>query len=86
MLWMETKLTPHYCVFPGIGFEKAHSERMKGTYRKVCDKLGGNHGLLFRYERKPAEGAFGVCGFWAVEYLALGGGTLQQAHELLGCC
>lgn len=66
---------------PWYGFEKANSERMKGTYRKVCDKLGGNHGLLFRYERQPAEGAFGVCGFWATEYLALGGGTLQQAHH-----
>ncbi|HEY5028280.1 MAG TPA: glycoside hydrolase family 15 protein, partial [Candidatus Angelobacter sp.] len=66
---------------PWYGFEKAHSERMKGTYRNVCDKLGGNHGLLFRYERQTAEGAFGICGFWAVEHLALGGGTLQQAHQ-----
>lgn len=66
---------------PWYGFEKAHSQRMKGTYRQVCDKLGADHGLLFRYKRQTAEGAFGICGFWAVEHLALGGGTLQQAHH-----
>jgi GH15 family glucan-1,4-alpha-glucosidase len=74
---------------PWYGFEKADSERMRCTYRKVCEKLGANHGLLFRYERQAAEGAFGICGFWAVEHLALGGGTLQQAHhqfqQLLQC-
>ena len=38
--------------------------------------------MLFRYQRDPREGAFGICGFWAVEYLALGGGTLQEAYQL----
>lgn len=66
--------------FPWYGFEEADSERMKSTYRKVHDSLGAGSGLLLRYQREPAEGAFGVCGFWAVEHLALGGGTLQQAH------
>jgi GH15 family glucan-1,4-alpha-glucosidase len=28
------------------------------------------------------EGAFGICSFWGVEYLALGGGTAEQAREL----
>jgi GH15 family glucan-1,4-alpha-glucosidase len=74
---------------PWYGFEKANSERMKSTYRKVCERLGADRGLVFRYERQPPEGAFGICGFWAVEYLALGGGTLQQAHhqfqQLLDC-
>jgi GH15 family glucan-1,4-alpha-glucosidase len=46
----------------------------------VREKLGAGDSLLFRYERQPAEGAFGVCGFWAVEHLALGGGTLEEAH------
>jgi GH15 family glucan-1,4-alpha-glucosidase len=36
---------------------------------------------MFRYECQPREGAFGICGFWGVEYLALGGGTLQEAHR-----
>jgi GH15 family glucan-1,4-alpha-glucosidase len=30
----------------------------------------------------PGEGAFGVCSFWGVEYLALGGGTVEEAREL----
>jgi GH15 family glucan-1,4-alpha-glucosidase len=66
---------------PWYGFEKANSPRMRGTYRKICEKLGVGNGLLFRYERQAAEGAFGICGFWAVEHLALGGGTLEQAHR-----
>jgi len=67
---------------PWYGFERADSERMKLTYRRVCDQLGIGDGLLYRYKSQPPEGAFGICGFWAVEYLALGGGTLNQAREL----
>jgi GH15 family glucan-1,4-alpha-glucosidase len=66
---------------PWYGFEKAHSDRMRRTYQAISGKLGAGDSLLFRYERQPSEGAFGVCGFWGVEYLALGGGSLQQAHE-----
>lgn len=67
---------------PWYGFEKADSQRMKLTYRAVREQLGAGDGLLYRYARRPAEGAFGICGFWAVEYLALGGGTLREAHDL----
>jgi GH15 family glucan-1,4-alpha-glucosidase len=67
---------------PWYGFEAADSERMKLTYRTICEQLGTRDGLLYRYARKPAEGAFGICGFWAVEFLALGGGTLREAHRL----
>lgn len=63
------------------GFERADSERMKRTYEKVQEALGAGHHLLYRYQRETPEGAFGVCGFWGVEHLALGGGTLEQAHE-----
>src|SRR5262249_17930571 len=66
---------------PWYGFEPAHSERMKRTYRRVQEHLGTGDGLLYRYTRQPQEGAFGICCFWAVEYLALGGGTLEQAHR-----
>ena len=38
-------------------------------------------GLLFRYHCEPREGAFGICGFSGVEYLALGGGTLKEAYQ-----
>jgi GH15 family glucan-1,4-alpha-glucosidase len=67
---------------PWYGFEAADSERMKLTYRRICEQLGTRDGLLYRYARKPAEGAFGICSFWAVEFLALGGGTLREAHRL----
>jgi GH15 family glucan-1,4-alpha-glucosidase len=63
------------------GFEHADSARMKGTYRKVRERLGAGDTLLYRYEREQPEGAFGICGFWAVEHLAVGGGTLEQAHH-----
>jgi GH15 family glucan-1,4-alpha-glucosidase len=66
---------------PWCGFENADTERMRKTFRTVEQHLGAGGGLLYRYDRQPAEGAFGICGFWAVEYLALGGGTLEQAHQ-----
>jgi len=64
------------------GFEKADSPRMRSTYRAVLEKLGTSDGLLYRYHRDPAEGAFAMCGFWAAEYLALGGGSLAEAFAL----
>jgi len=67
---------------PWYGFEHADSNRMKGTYRRIVEELGVGNGLLYRYRREPPEGAFGICGFWAVEHLALGGGTLEEAHDL----
>jgi GH15 family glucan-1,4-alpha-glucosidase len=64
------------------GFERADSARMLATNRLIMERLGAGGGLLFRYKREPEEGAFGACGFWAVEYLAMGGGTLDEAHAL----
>jgi GH15 family glucan-1,4-alpha-glucosidase len=29
----------------------------------------------------PGEGAFGICSFWGAEYLALGGGGIEDAWE-----
>ncbi len=67
---------------PWYGLEKGSSERMKSTYRALRRQLDAGNGLLYRYERNPSEGAFGICGFWAVEFLAVGGGTEQEAHDL----
>jgi len=66
---------------PWYGFEEAGSERMKSTYKRVRKLLDAGRGLMFRYECQPREGAFGICGFWRVEYLALGEGTLEEAHQ-----
>jgi GH15 family glucan-1,4-alpha-glucosidase len=65
---------------PWYGFEEAGSERMRATYKKICEHLSAGDGLLFRYKTEPREGAFGICGFWGVEYLALSG-MLQEAHR-----
>lgn len=64
------------------GFERADSPRMQATGRRIMERLGAGKGLLYRYRREPEEGAFIACGFWAVEFLAMGGGTLEEAHAL----
>ncbi|HVZ17687.1 MAG TPA: glycoside hydrolase family 15 protein, partial [Terriglobales bacterium] len=66
------------------GFEAADSPRMQGTYRAIRKQLGAAEHLLYRYPNMWNEGAFGICSFWEAEFLALGGGTLQQAEDLLG--
>jgi len=70
-------------LLPWYGFEPAESERMRGTYRRIRERLGAGP-LLYRYrtDESPGEGAFGVCCFWAAEYLAMGGGTVDEAREL----
>jgi GH15 family glucan-1,4-alpha-glucosidase len=65
------------------GFEKADSPRMQSTYRALVKHLGAGDGLIYRYHSDPPEGAFAICSFWAAEYLALGGGSLEESHNLL---
>jgi GH15 family glucan-1,4-alpha-glucosidase len=45
--------------------------------------LAAGPGLLYRYRNglSPGEGAFGICCFWAAEFLALGGGTIEEAEK-----
>lgn len=64
------------------GFDEAGSERMRGTYRAIRQKLGTSNGLLYRYVRNDPEGTFALCSFWEAEYLALGGGSLHEAQQL----
>jgi GH15 family glucan-1,4-alpha-glucosidase len=67
------------------GFEDAASERMRRSYARLMRDLGAGRGLLNRYRNgeSPGEGAFGVCGFWGAEYLALGGGSIEDAAAAL---
>ncbi|HKW19181.1 MAG TPA: glycoside hydrolase family 15 protein [Terriglobales bacterium] len=65
------------------GFEKANSSRMRSTYRRLREKLGTPEGLLYRSEQLPPEGTFAICSFWEAEYLALGGGSIQDARNLI---
>jgi GH15 family glucan-1,4-alpha-glucosidase len=64
------------------GFEKADSPRMRGTYRKLRESLGAGDALIYRYHTEPPEGAFAICSFWEVEYLAMGGAPLEDSHRL----
>jgi GH15 family glucan-1,4-alpha-glucosidase len=64
------------------GFEKADSPRMQGTHKAIRERLGAPNGLLYRYRTNPPEGAFAICCFWEAEYLALGGGSLEEARAL----
>jgi GH15 family glucan-1,4-alpha-glucosidase len=70
-------------LLPWYGFEPPDSGRMRGTYRRIRERLGAGP-LLYRYRtgESPGEGAFGVCCFWAAEYLAMGGGTVDEARAL----
>jgi GH15 family glucan-1,4-alpha-glucosidase len=64
------------------GFEEASSPRMRRTFERIQDRLGGGPGLLYRYEQsfKGGEGVFALCCFWIAEFLARGGGTLAEAR------
>ena len=65
------------------GFEEASSLRMRQTFQRVRERLGAGSGLYYRYERsrESGEGAFAMCSFWVAEFLARGGGTLEEAHR-----
>ena len=66
------------------GFEEAGSPRMRGTHRAVREHLGTKDSLLFRYRSTQPEGTFAICSFWEAEYLALGGGSLDEARQQFG--
>ena len=69
---------------PRMGLVEANDPRMRATFDRIEEELG--HGPLIR--RYPhgidgfdsREGAFGICCFWAVEYLALRG-DLAEARR-----
>lgn len=65
------------------GFESAASPRMRATCRTIRKSLSTPRGGLRRYRATGDwhEGAFAICGFWAVEQLARSG-ELEQADTL----
>ena len=70
-------------LLPWYGFEDPSSERMRRTYARIVERLGAGRGLLYRYRgpESPGEGAFGICSFWAAEFLARGGGSVEEARD-----
>jgi GH15 family glucan-1,4-alpha-glucosidase len=69
-------------LFAWYGFEKSDSPKMQSTYAHLRDQLNAGNGLLYRYRQEHSEGAFALCSFWEVEFLALGGGMQQAAENL----
>ncbi len=69
-------------LLPWYGFEKASTYRMQKTWARIRKELHANGSLLYRYATHGGkeEGAFGICSFWAAEFLAGGGGTLAEAR------
>jgi GH15 family glucan-1,4-alpha-glucosidase len=70
-------------LFPYHGFESAASQRMQETYARIRERLVPRPGLVYRYEQSKDrhEGAFAVCSFWEVDFLARGG-KAEEAHEV----
>jgi GH15 family glucan-1,4-alpha-glucosidase len=65
------------------GFVDAAHPSMQATFQRIAERLQVRPGLLWRYEqsREAGEGAFGICSFWAAEFLARGGGSFEQAER-----
>jgi len=63
------------------GYDDPRSPRMRGTWRRIQERLSPAPGLLYRNERsrEDGEGTFGLCSAWAVEHLARGGGSVEEA-------
>jgi GH15 family glucan-1,4-alpha-glucosidase len=57
---------------------------MQGTFRLVERRLRAAPGLYYRNEnsRRIGEGAFGICSFWAVDFLARAGRLDEACREL----
>jgi GH15 family glucan-1,4-alpha-glucosidase len=71
-------------LLPWYGYCPADAPRMRATWQRIRGRLEIAPGLFRRYyggALTAGEGAFGICSFWAAEYLALGGGTLEEATE-----
>jgi GH15 family glucan-1,4-alpha-glucosidase len=66
-------------------YKSADDPRMRATYDRLQQRLG--HGVLLdRYERPPddkraAEGAFGICSFWAIDNLAKRGDVAEAERR-----
>jgi GH15 family glucan-1,4-alpha-glucosidase len=65
------------------GFEEASSQRMRQTHNRIRERLVTRTGLVHRNEQSMNrhEGAFAVCSFWEVGFLARSG-HLSEAHEI----
>jgi GH15 family glucan-1,4-alpha-glucosidase len=65
------------------GFEDASSQRLQQTHTRIREKLSPRPGLVYRDELslKRREGAFALCSFWEVDFLARDG-KLGEARKI----
>ncbi len=70
-------------LMPWHGFEDPGSDRMRKTFSALKKRLHTGNCLFYRNDqsRIEKEGAFGICCFWVADYLARGGGSLEQACQ-----
>jgi GH15 family glucan-1,4-alpha-glucosidase len=70
-------------LLPWYRYCRADAPRMHSTWQRIRERLEIAPGLFRRYygDLTTGEGAFGICSFWAAEYLALGGGTPAEAED-----
>src|SRR4029450_3042676 len=66
------------------GFEAAFSQRMRQRQASIRDGLAPRQGLLYRSQQRKDrhEGAFALCSFWEVDFLARCG----NRSEARGIC
>jgi GH15 family glucan-1,4-alpha-glucosidase len=64
------------------GFLPMEDPKLRATYERIRATLSAGPGLYYR-NKDLKEGAFAACTLWCVEYLAAGGGSLEEAKELL---
>jgi alpha,alpha-trehalase len=65
---------------PIYGYFGSDDVRFRKTYDLLVERLAPRPGAMYRYEQSLGEeGAFVLCAFWAAEYLAMGGGSLDEA-------
>jgi GH15 family glucan-1,4-alpha-glucosidase len=56
---------------------------MQGTWRRIRTRLSAGDGLFYRSEHhRGREGAFVICSFWVADFLARGGGSLDEARHV----
>jgi GH15 family glucan-1,4-alpha-glucosidase len=68
-----------------LGYADPREERMRATFSRIEERLSRS-GLLLRYEREQdgmagAEGAFGICSFWAIDNLAKRGDRSEAQRQ-----